>query len=101
MQYLPADFAACQFCCSAGGETGYKVMLEKLLPATARLLEDDKQEVRQSASMTLVDIAQLVKPDDLGQYILTMILVIGYFIKKIYSNKFYFSVLPTKMIRKK
>eukprot|EP00599_Poterioochromonas_sp_BG-1_P001708 CAMPEP_0173150372 /NCGR_PEP_ID=MMETSP1105-20130129/10924_1 /TAXON_ID=2985 /ORGANISM="Ochromonas sp., Strain BG-1" /LENGTH=793 /DNA_ID=CAMNT_0014065501 /DNA_START=238 /DNA_END=2619 /DNA_ORIENTATION=+ len=63
-----------KFCCSAGGETGYKVMLEKLLPATARLLEDDKQEVRQSASMTLVDIAQLVKPDDLGQYILTMIL---------------------------
>lgn len=50
-------------------------MLEKLLPVTARLLEDDKQEVRQSASMTLVDIAQLVRPDDLGQYILTMILV--------------------------
>jgi HEAT repeat protein len=50
-------------------------MLEKLLPITARLLEDDKQEVRQSAAITLVDIAQLVKPDDLGQYVLTMILV--------------------------
>jgi serine/threonine-protein phosphatase 4 regulatory subunit 1 len=64
-----------KYSCSAGAETGYKVMLEKLLPLTGRLLEDDKQEVRQSAAASLVDIAQLVKPDDLGQYVLTMILV--------------------------
>lgn len=63
-----------KFCCLSGGEEGYKAMLEKLLPITARLLEDDKQEVRQSASMTLVEMAQLVKSDDLGQYVLTMIL---------------------------
>jgi hypothetical protein len=34
-----------QFCCTVGEEAGYKVMLDKLLPLTARLLEDDKQEV--------------------------------------------------------
>lgn len=63
-----------KFLCSAGGEAGYKVMLDRILPVTARLLEDDKQEVRQSASMTLVDISQLIKSDDIGQYVLTMIL---------------------------
>ena len=54
---------------------GYKVVLEQMLPITAALLEDEKLEVRQSASLTLVEIAQLIKPDDIGQYVLTIILV--------------------------
>lgn len=58
-----------------GGADGYRLLLEKLLPITAHLLEDEKQEVRQSASMTMVEIAQLVKVEDIGQYVLTVILV--------------------------
>lgn len=34
-----------QFFYNEGGEQGYKVMLEKLLPLAASLLEDEKQEV--------------------------------------------------------
>lgn len=49
-------------------------MRDRLLPITATLLEDEKQEVRQSASMALVEISTHIKPDDLGQYVLTIIL---------------------------
>lgn len=63
-----------KFCVEEGGEEGYRVVCDKLLPITANLLEDEKQEVRQSASMTLVEIAQLIRPDDLGQYVLTIVL---------------------------
>lgn len=34
-----------QFCANQGGEEGYRVVLDKLLPITAHLLEDEKQEV--------------------------------------------------------
>ena len=64
-----------KFCHNEGGSEGYRVMLEKILPITATLLEDEKQEVRQSASLTMVEIAQLVQPDDIGQYVLTVVLV--------------------------
>jgi hypothetical protein len=64
-----------KFCCEAGGEEGYRTVLEDILPVTATLLEDDKLEVRQSASLTLVEVAQLIKIDDIGQYVLTIILV--------------------------
>lgn len=63
-----------KFCCSSGGDVGYRILLDTLLPITARLLEDEKLEVRQAASMTLVEIAQYVKVDDVGQYVLTVIL---------------------------
>mmetsp|Transcript_9745 Transcript_9745/g.21862 ORF Transcript_9745/g.21862 Transcript_9745/m.21862 type:complete len:880 (+) Transcript_9745:241-2880(+) len=63
-----------KFCCEAGGEEGYRTVLEDILPVTATLLEDDKLEVRQSASLTLVEVAQLIKIDDIGQYVLTIIL---------------------------
>eukprot|EP00981_Chlorochromonas_danica_P015712 scaffold14367_cov250-Ochromonas_danica.AAC.8 len=63
-----------KFFYSEGGEQGYKVMLEKLLPLAASLLEDEKQEVRQSASMTIVEIAQMVRLEDIGQHVLTVIL---------------------------
>ena len=32
-------------------------------------------QVRQSASLTLVEVAQLIRIDDIGQYVLTIILV--------------------------
>eukprot|EP01038_Epipyxis_sp_PR26KG_P007407 gene7407-10096_t len=60
--------------CADGGEVGYKVVIDKILPITAHLLEDEKLEVRQSASMTLVEVSELIKPDDIGQHVLTIIL---------------------------
>lgn len=35
-------------------------------------------QVRQSASLTLVEVAQLIRIDDIGQYVLTIILVSAY-----------------------
>ena len=64
-----------KFCAQAQhGAEGYKAVVEQMLPVTSRLLEDEKPEVRQAAVATLVEIAQLVKPDDLGQHVLTIIL---------------------------
>ena len=56
------------------GEMGYKALVESILPLTARLLEDTKTEVRQTAAATLVKIAGLVRSDDLGQHVLTIVL---------------------------
>jgi len=49
-------------------------VVDLILPITARLLEDDKPEVRQAAAITLVDIAQMIREGDLGQHVLTIIL---------------------------
>lgn len=67
-----------KFCVETGGEDGYKAVINHILPITAKLLEDEKVEVRHSASMTLVSIAPLLTPDDIGQYVLTIVLVSGY-----------------------
>ena len=58
-----------------GGEEGYKILLEKLLPTCARELIYDKAEVRQSACITMVALAKLVRPDDIGKDVLTIVLV--------------------------
>lgn len=63
-----------KFCQDNGDEEGYRVVLDQILPVTANLLEDEKAEVRQSASMTLVEVAQLVRYEDIGQHVLTIIL---------------------------
>jgi hypothetical protein len=39
-----------QFCNEAGGEEGYKVVLEQILPITAAMLEDEKLEVGNSCA---------------------------------------------------
>eukprot|EP01031_Cornospumella_fuschlensis_P037207 gene37207-45162_t len=57
-----------------GGEEGYRCIRDKLLPLAAVLLEDEKQEVRQSASLTIVEMAKYIRPDDIGQHVLTIIL---------------------------
>ncbi len=58
-----------------GGEVGYRVVLEQILPVVGALLEDEKQEVRQSASATLAEVARFIRTDDIGQHVLTIILV--------------------------
>ena len=68
-----------QFCFSVSkvdiNPRAYDVVLQQLLPLTAQLLDDEKMEVRKSASATLVRIAQLMKTEDLGAHILTIVLV--------------------------
>ena len=49
-------------------------MVDSILPITAQLLEDDKLEVRQAACSTLVSISQLIKHNELGQHVLTVVL---------------------------
>lgn len=61
-------------CHSQGGEDGYQALVTHILPITARLLEDEETDVRQGACSTIVDIAKLIRPDDLGQHVLTIIL---------------------------
>ena len=63
-----------QFCYHNGGLDGYYSVLNYMLPVTARLLEDDESEVRETACRTLVDVAKLIHTDDLGQHVLTIIL---------------------------
>ena len=57
-----------------GGDAGYRALVDVLLPLTSRLLEDPKAEIRASAATALVKIAQLVKQEDLGQHVLTIVL---------------------------
>jgi len=61
-----------------GGEKGYKALLDVILPITAALLEDMKGEVRSSAAATLVKISLLVRKEDLGQYVLTVVLCLAH-----------------------
>lgn len=52
----------------------YNIIIENILPIAAALLEDEKTEVRQTAVTSLASIAEYIKEDDLGQYVLTIIL---------------------------
>lgn len=61
-----------------GGEKGYKALLDVILPLTTVLLEDSKGEVRASAAATLVKISLLVRKEDLGQYVLTIVLCLAH-----------------------
>ena len=57
-----------------GTEGAYFEIVESILPVAAMLLEDERTEVRQTAVQTIVKISEYIKEDDLGQYILTIIL---------------------------
>lgn len=64
-----------KFCVSHGAEDGYRAVLDIILPVMAHLLEDEKQEVRQAACSTVVSFSTILTPLDLGQHVLTIILV--------------------------
>ena len=66
-----------KFCVQNEGE-GYNNMVNSILPITASLLEDEKADVRLAASLTLVDIAGLLKPEDIGKHILTIVLQLAH-----------------------
>ncbi|CAM9099528.1 unnamed protein product, partial [Ectocarpus fasciculatus] len=65
-------------CISVGEEKGYRVVVDKILPIVSTLLEDDKAEIRQTASAALVDISAMITTEDLGIYVLTIILSLAH-----------------------
>ncbi|KAE8882140.1 hypothetical protein PF005_g7540 [Phytophthora fragariae] len=68
----------CQFLLAAEPATGYRVLLDKLIPLVTKLVSDDQHEVRSAASESLVDMAALVKPEDQGQHVLTIVLPLAH-----------------------
>lgn len=66
------------FFVETGGEPGYQSVLNTILPIIAQLLEDDKLDVRQAAGTALVTVAQIVRPPDVGQHVLTIILQLAH-----------------------
>ncbi|CAI5732370.1 unnamed protein product [Hyaloperonospora brassicae] len=68
----------CQFLVEAEPHVGYRVMLDKLLPLVTKLVSDDQHEVRSAASESLVDMAALVKLEDQGQHMLTIVLPLAH-----------------------
>ena len=63
-----------EVCVRSGGAAGYTALLETVLPATAVLLADGVPEVRMAAGEALVAAAGLVRPEDLGARVLTLVL---------------------------
>jgi hypothetical protein len=52
--------------------------MQTVLPVLSRLLGDCKGEVRQSAGEALRGVASLMRPGDLGQYVLTIVLQLAH-----------------------
>ncbi len=49
-----------------------------MLPTLAKLLGDPQAEVRQAAGESLVGVANLMKPIDLGHHVLTIVLQLAH-----------------------
>ncbi|KAG7381379.1 Serine/threonine-protein phosphatase 4 regulatory subunit 1 [Phytophthora pseudosyringae] len=68
----------CQFLVEAEPDAGYKVLLDKLVPLVTKLVSDDQHEVRSAASESLVEMAALVRAEDQGQHVLTIVLPLAH-----------------------
>ncbi|CAH0476206.1 unnamed protein product [Peronospora belbahrii] len=68
----------CQFLVKTAPLVGYRVLLDQLIPLITKLVSDDQHEVRSAASESLVDMAALVKPEDQGQHVLTIVLPLAH-----------------------
>ncbi|RLN56095.1 hypothetical protein BBJ29_006728 [Phytophthora kernoviae] len=68
----------CRFLLEVDPDTGYRVLLEKLIPLVTKLVSDEQHEVRSAASESLVEMAALVKPEDQGQHVLTIVLPLAH-----------------------
>lgn len=54
------------------------MVIDVILPIVARLLEDDKTEVRQAAVATIASISTLITKEDIGHSVLTIVLHIAH-----------------------
>ncbi|RLN94790.1 hypothetical protein BBJ28_00026069, partial [Nothophytophthora sp. Chile5] len=68
----------CRFLLEANPDAGYRVLLDKMVPLVTKLVSDDQHEVRTAASESLVEMAALVKLEDQGQHILTIVLPLAH-----------------------
>ncbi|CEG36607.1 Protein phosphatase 2A regulatory subunit A and related proteins [Plasmopara halstedii] len=68
----------CQFLVEANVDVGYNLLLEKLIPLVSKLVSDDQHEVRSAASESLVEMAALIKQEDQGQHVLTIVLPLAH-----------------------
>lgn len=68
----------CAFLVAEGADAGYNVLLNKMVPLVSKLVSDDQHEVRSAASDSLVEMAALVKSEDQGQHILTIVLPLAH-----------------------
>jgi serine/threonine-protein phosphatase 4 regulatory subunit 1 len=68
----------CRFLVEAEPDAGYRVLLDKLIPLVTKLVSDEQHEVRSAASESLVDMAALVRPEDQGQHVLTIVLPLAH-----------------------
>lgn len=56
-----------------GGDEGYSLIVERVLRSLARLVVDIQPEVRIAAGESLVTVAAMLKPADLGARLLTIV----------------------------
>lgn len=67
-----------KLCVAEGGDEGYDILLSTILKVIAALLVDPKQEVRTAAGTALIAVARLVKTQDLGHCVLTILLQLAH-----------------------
>ncbi|CAK4668749.1 unnamed protein product [Aphanomyces euteiches] len=78
-QHVAGQFPGlCKHLIETGGNAGYKIVLDKMMPMVNILLTDVQAEVRHIASESLVTIAELIKPEDQGQHVLTLVLPLAH-----------------------
>mmetsp|Transcript_10981 Transcript_10981/g.20319 ORF Transcript_10981/g.20319 Transcript_10981/m.20319 type:complete len:739 (-) Transcript_10981:401-2617(-) len=68
----------CLFCSSVDKEDSYSTMITVLLPGLKRLVADSVQEVRESASIALLQVADVVREDDLMEHVLSIVLELAH-----------------------
>lgn len=78
-QHLAEQFSGlCKFFVEDGGESGYTLLVNSLLPLLSKLVGDSQAEVRHAAGEGLVAVAELLRVEDQGQHILTIVLQLSH-----------------------
>jgi len=67
-----------EFCHELGTEGAYNTMVKLLLPVFRRLVADDVVDVREAASISLIQVASFVKMDDQMEHVLTIVLELAH-----------------------
>ena len=67
-----------RFFVRSGGETGYRLLVNTLLPLLSQLVSDSQAAVRHAAGDGLVAVAELLRVEDRGQHILTTVLQLSH-----------------------
>lgn len=66
-----------EFMVSAGGEVGYQELLNSLLPFTVELLVDKNVEVATAAQKAMVNLAQLIRPEQVESQLMQVLFTLS------------------------